>query len=642
MPRSPRRRSLAAAALLLLPAAARAQVVRGTVLDVGDRAVPGVVVTLLDASSAVAARALSDERGAYRLLAPGPGTYRVHTLRIGFRPVTSAPVTLAAGEELTRRLVLTGVALALDTVRVADRAACRVGSDTATATFALWEQARGALTATQLTAATRSLGATIITYDRVLDPDGRRMRDQSLAARFGYVVQPWKELSADSLHRLGFVVSDADGSTTYHAPGLEALLSATFLTDHCFRLARSRDPSRIGIAFEPVPARRKADIRGTIWLDRKTSELRDLEFGYVNVSEVQRDRAGGAIQFVRMKDGAWAVSRWSIAMPELEPALPYSMRGAAQPRVAAIRVAGGELALATLGRDTVWASTPLVVVGSVLDSATNAPIADARVALLGTRHEARTDTAGRFRVEGVIPGEYTVEVHTPALDSLVAAQRVTVTLAEGAPPVRVRVASPVRVLAMLCGATTLRPSDGVVFGTVAAAGDTAVPRGVRVIAEWTERAAEDSAARVRWREAPSDAQGTFRLCGLPRATPLVLRAAGGDLGADPVPVTIGVGDRVARARLVLDRRADRGAMFRGVVLDDATLRPIAGAEVAMPEIARRVSTDERGAFRMTDVPAGEHRVLVRFPGFRAIDARLPFAPNGTTDRRIFLTLEPAR
>src|SRR4051812_47763443 len=88
------------------------QVVRGVAVDAADAPVPGVVVLLLDGSSkATAARALTNERGEYRLATPRPGTYEVHTLRIGFRPVASEPVSLASGQEVTRCLVLTGVPL---------------------------------------------------------------------------------------------------------------------------------------------------------------------------------------------------------------------------------------------------------------------------------------------------------------------------------------------------------------------------------------------------------------------------------------------------------------------------------------------------------------------------------------------------
>jgi len=177
-----------------------------------------------------------------------------------------------------------------------------------------------------------------------------------------------------------------------------------------------------------------------------------------------------------------------------------------------------------------------------------------------------------------------------------------------------------------------------VLGTLVLRGDSAPPNGARVTAEWSERSLRSTGvdARTRWLDAAVDARGTFRLCGVPRATPLVLRATAPDAGADPVALTIPPAERLARAQLVLDRRADRGATFRGLVLADSTLQPIADVEVTLPDLDRHTVTDARGAFRVSDVPAGTHRVIVRRLGYGPLDTRLAFAPNGVVDRRVFL------
>src|SRR6188508_2406071 len=95
-----------------------AQAVRGVVVDEAGAPVPGVVVQLLDTAARAAARSLTDERGTFRVAASTAGVYHLSTLRIGFRPVTSAPMTLGAGQERNERLVLTGVRVALDTMRI--------------------------------------------------------------------------------------------------------------------------------------------------------------------------------------------------------------------------------------------------------------------------------------------------------------------------------------------------------------------------------------------------------------------------------------------------------------------------------------------------------------------------------------------
>src|SRR5947209_13998245 len=114
----PTRRWLASIVIgAAVPVAVGAQVVRGNVVDSGGRAIAGAVVLLVDSASQVTGRGLSNERGEYRLAAARPGTYRVRALRIGFLPTASDPIVLSAGTESTKRLLLTGLPLILDTVR---------------------------------------------------------------------------------------------------------------------------------------------------------------------------------------------------------------------------------------------------------------------------------------------------------------------------------------------------------------------------------------------------------------------------------------------------------------------------------------------------------------------------------------------
>ena len=85
-----------------------AQTVRGTIVGRGDVPIPGVVVVLADSAGPVG-RSLSGERGEFRVTASRPGTYRLQATRIGFRPVVSAWMTLAANDTRDQRLVMDGI-----------------------------------------------------------------------------------------------------------------------------------------------------------------------------------------------------------------------------------------------------------------------------------------------------------------------------------------------------------------------------------------------------------------------------------------------------------------------------------------------------------------------------------------------------
>jgi hypothetical protein len=627
---------------LFLPAVAGGQIVRGVVVDRGDTPVPGVIVLLVDSTSSVVARALSNERGEFRVAASKAGTYRVRTLRIGFRPSGSEPIRLLSGGEVTRRIALSGVQVSLDTMRVVDRTSCRLARDSAAATFAVWEQARTALTAVALTAGTRAITATTVTYERVLDRNARRVRDQHSQVSTAVVSQPWRSLSADSLRRGGYVVSDAD-STTYYAPGLDVLLSDAFIEDHCFRLSSSPDPQKIGVAFEPVPDRKTSDIAGTLWLDRQSSRLRGLDYRYANVPRAIRadaSQSGGDMEFTGLKDGGWVISRWNIRMPVFAP--ERSTSGLVQYRVAQVLATGGELAVALRGADTLWARRPLILAGRVVDSLSRTPIPGARVSVQGMQLEDVAARDGSFSIPGLLPGEYMLEVRTPSLDSVSAIHRVDVAFADSTTHLEIAAPSGKQITAMFCGAKTPNGLPGIVVGNVELLGDSILPRNVRVVAEWNDLSLRGGAAgigvehQMRWLETRVDSHGAYRLCGAPVNTAIVLRTESDVAASAPVTVRIPLNGRLARADLLMERGRTGTATFVGSVLIDSLQVPVMGAEVSLPDVGKSALTNAQGGFRIADVPAGEHQITVRRIGYGALDSRMEFPANQVVNRRIFL------
>lgn len=513
----------------LLPLGARAQTVRGAIVDPNGSPVPGVVLLLVDAASRVAARALSSERGDFRLSAPSAGSYRIRAIRIGFRPVMSDPINLQLGDEVSKRLMLSALPVALDTVHAIDRNVCRAFTDSGAATYAVWEQIRTALTAAELTAASRTIAATTVAYERALDPGpgrtgGHVLRQQASVAT-AYVTQAWRTPGPDSLRRVGYVVTERDNSTVYYAPGLDMLLSNYFVEDHCFRLTNDRNRNAlVGLVFEPTPQRKKGapEIRGTLWVDRASSELRRLDFRYVNLSREQEEQAGGELEFARMRDGAWAISKWNIRMPliveQVQPGPGTEIR------VSELRVGGGELVLARRGSDTLWTGSRAVLSGLVLDSISGAPLSGARVALLGTALEATSDPRGRFTIPGVLPGQYTVQVRTSSLDSINAVHSSVISFADATTPIEARVAR----------ATNHVASRDATFVGVVVADSTREP------ITGAEVAISDLAKTTF-----TDSHGAFVLNGIPAGEhAIVVRHIG--YGAAEMPIIFNARDSVQR------------------------------------------------------------------------------------------------
>jgi len=77
------------------------------------------------------------------------------------------------------------------------------------------------------------------------------------------------------------------------------------------------------------------------------------------------------------------------------------------------------------------------------------------------------------------------------------------------------------------------------------------------------------------------------------------------------------------------------AVFSGTVLDSLK-HPLPNAEVSVPGLSLTRTTDDGGSFRITGIPAGTHRVMVRRIGFGQLDTSITFADDHTVQVRITL------
>lgn len=632
--------------LSLASAGAGAQVVRGVAVDAAGRPIPGVVIALLDSAGDARVRALSDEAGAFNIRAPEAGRWRLRAFRIGFQPVDSRVLSVAAGEVVEERFVLDGTRVSLEAVRVLGQNSCGRSRNAGTAAvYAAWDQAMTTITATSLTTNARGLTATTLAIERTLDPSGRRIRTQEATARTAQVAQPWRSLPAAVLRERGYAEVEEDGATTYNAPGLDVLASPLFLEDHCLRLVAGADTSEIGVAFEPSGNRwRNSEVRGTLWLERESSALRRLEFTYTGVPDapaVAENLAGGAMTFTRLRTGAIVISRWEIRMP----ALAKESARSARIFVSEIRSVGGELVVARIGNDTIFARSPLTVAGTVSDSSSGSAVVGAVVSLMGAEGEVTTDAAGRFALADVLPGEYTVVVRTPSLDSIRAASETPVVVADRMGELRLRVPTAAQLAGALCGRAldgAAGRGKGAVLGSVRYLLEGDAVAGVRVVADWTEFTLSSGAREVvgqrgRRMETRTDASGAFRLCGVPTETQLLVRALADSGSTMVASLRLAPDARFVSAELTIDRGASATATLAGIVVADSSDAPLADVEVVLPALGLGARTDMRGAFRIEGVPAGTHRVVARRIGFGALETEIALAPNEEEERRIVLS-----
>ena len=342
------------------------QSIRGRIF-LSDSTTPavGIVISAIDASGATTARVLNTASGDYLLRLAAPGRYELRALRIGFRPTVVSGVDVGAGMVRVQNIVLGKLPVKIAGVVVRADADCSLAGRDASTFVQLWEQARGALAATHLSEQSAALDVHVVRVGGHIDPaygfrttDSLHAEVDSLHARESVADRVFATTPAETLAVAGYVRREPDGSTVYDVPSAESFLSDEFVARHCFSVAKPphEHPEWIGIGFTPRKARDSvADIRGVLWLDRASVELRRLEFQYTNLTPVDfelcdpdptlpvkadaslpfpppkplpvpycthfKDNTsnklglGGDADFVRLASGEWLIVRWTIRTP---------------------------------------------------------------------------------------------------------------------------------------------------------------------------------------------------------------------------------------------------------------------------------------------------------------------------------------
>jgi hypothetical protein len=292
----------------------------------------------------------------------------------------------------------------------------------------------------------------------------------------------------------------------------------------------------VGVAFEPVKRDdNKVDIRGVLWLDRQTAELRTLDYSYVNVPPiVESGHAGGHVEFLRLPDGSWTVSRWSIRYPmiatrmeRVQSEIPgVGSTDRARQQVAGIRLSTGDLLELRRGDDVFWERGRVSATIRVVDSTSGAGVRGALVSLDGGHSSSATAIDGTVRFDRVLPGPATVIVRLPALDSL------------GAPPVRLpitisdhpfepivgRIQSPAAQFASRCGAQAAEWDEAAIRGSVPSHAGGILEVTWQV--PFSRLGGGDPVVVPEARRVTADSTGAFFLCGVPREVPITLRVLG--------------------------------------------------------------------------------------------------------------------
>ena len=580
---------------------------------------PGALVRVLRRDSLVA-QGLAADGGRVTLAIPGPGRYVVRVGRIGYVVRETWTVDLAADEARTLEVVLAGERVVLPAVVVTGERRCGRTGDEGSTAATLWDQIREALMATRL-AQQSPTRFRIATVERELTANGAIVREERSRPRTGHG-NPFGTLPPARLAREGFVQASGD-NRVFFGPDADLLLSDEFVSGHCFRVMPppADRPELVGLGFDPARKPRIADIKGVLWVDRQSAELRRLEFQYVGPADVvpRVGDARGWVRFDRAPDGPWYIGDWIIRMPRVARIEPRAgSASSARDSLLGYVEQGGGAEPADLPRAAL-ATAP--VQGTVFDSLAGHGLAGVVVRVAGVQDSTVTDAAGAFTLDAPL-GSRVVSFRHPLLATMPDRTSRPATVTASGARVEIGTPSPATLAAQRCG-----PSDGAsaLVGRVRP-GPTGRVDSVTVLAVYYSRAAigvlnEERIATL------SDGGGIWALCDLPSVSSLVVRQVDGRR------VLAQAIARVAEGQATwTDLSSDLGRTGT-VTLELRVLsgagKPLVAAQVSAPDLGWAGLTDRDGRFLVPSAPVGAVRLSIRGSGRVALDTALVLPAQDT-------------
>jgi hypothetical protein len=283
--------------------------------------------------------------------------------------------------------------------------------------------------------------------------------------------------------------------------------------------------------------------------------------------------------------------------------------------------------------------------GTVYDSLTRRPLAEAVVEVQETAQLAYTDKQGRFTIDSVPIGPQQLTFSAPALDSLGLygfAREVEVT--NDTRSVLLATPSFNTVYRRICPATE-RPSkdSAIVFGTVYDAASRAPLGKAQVSLTWLEPSDGGKELNSPERTARTGDDGVYGICGVPIDVALTTKARHDSIASGSVNTVVGPA-RMLRRDLYLSRELNRpgsavspsgSGIVRGTVRDERG-KALSGALVSLTAGNRTTETDADGRYRLVSVPLGTQALSVQQIGRQGISRIVDVTPREDSPHDIVL------
>lgn len=256
----------------------------------GGGPIPFALVRLIHADSTATPsgtrpQGITNADGRYRFVGLAAGRFRVQLLRIGFQPVVSEAVQVAAGETVQLALRVASQPVTLPSFTVMAEA-CVTAKEVVgyPPLHTLWQQARdGASVRMGLMAGFR--------YQIFSREEGAEIKadaspatgalEQSLVSDPKWAPKNAERNRSQRLSRGYYGPNDG-----LYVPNELDVLHEDFLKTHCLVPNIARGEGAWGLQFRPLKPRRDfLDVRGTIWLDSTTYLARRIDLEYMDGEE---------------------------------------------------------------------------------------------------------------------------------------------------------------------------------------------------------------------------------------------------------------------------------------------------------------------------------------------------------------------
>jgi len=309
------------------------------------------------------------------------------------------------------------------------------------------------------------------------------------------------------------------------------------------------------------------------------------------------------------------------------------------------------------------------VAGSVVDSIHGGvPLAGAIVRVNDTKLQGTTDANGQFKIDSIPPGEHSLSLIHPLLDTLgVAINTRAVPFQAGATlAVELAIPSAQTVLEMSCTAAWRRRGPSALVGKVLDADNDTPLVGASVSLTWKELDLTNLRKRDVVRKGTVGPDGTYRICGLPGGIDGNVQAEFNGRKTAEVHVTMDetnplafqslrIGTAVVEEAPAADttkgarktvaqgdtaRRLRGPARLTGKVVNAAGA-PVANARIDVSGTGAATLSREDGTFGFADLPSGTQALVVRQLGFEPVEMAVEL--SGKAPRQVTVTMsKPAR